>query len=179
MGKHRNIVVVPYNPAWPAMFRREVDQLAAVFGSELVEIHHIGSTSIPNMWAKPIIDMMPVVQSIDRVDALNDSLAALGYEAMGENGIPGRRYFRRNTGGRRSHHAHVFAADNEDVARHLIFRDYLIAHPDAAAEYAALKRGLARQFPHDIDGYWAGKDPFIREVTQKAYRWHSSAGEAR
>jgi len=167
----RNIVVVPYNPQWPEMFRREAAKIVAIFGPELVDLHHIGSTSVPGLSAKPIIDMMPLVRDINEVDRFNPAMAQLGYEPMGEYGIPGRRYFRKGGDENRSHHLHAFGFDSPEVARHLDFRDYLIAHPTEARQYADLKTRLAEQFPHDIERYMDGKDAFIKTIIQKAQAW--------
>jgi len=171
MGDIRNILVVIYNPEWPKMFQQEADKIAAVFGRELVDIHHIGSTAVPGLRAKPIIDMMPVVRTIDKADRFNAAMQQLGYEARGENGIAGRRYFSKGGDEDRSHHVHVFGQDNPEVARHLDFRDYLIAHPAEARQYAKIKIALAHQFPHDIYGYMDGKDAFIKTIIQKAQAW--------
>ena len=173
MGDNRNIVVVPYNPGWPDKFQREAKKLAAIFGPELIAIHHVGSTAIPGIMAKPIIDIMPIVQHIERVDALNPALIKLGYEPRGENGISGRRYFAKGGDLNRTHHIHAYQADNPEVTRHLDFRDYLIAHPRLAQQYAQLKVELAKQFPHDIFGYMAGKDAFIQEMILRAYTWRA------
>ena len=177
MRKRRKIVIVPYDPCWPAMYRAEAAQLSAIFGPELISIHHIGSTSIPGLSAKPIIDMMPLVRNIERVARFDSAMIQLGYEPMGENGIPGRRYFVRGGDLHRTHHVHTYAAGNPEVARHLDFRDYLIAHPEEAQEYTRIKQQLARQFPHDIDSYMAGKDVFIKEIIQKAQKWRARQRE--
>jgi GrpB-like predicted nucleotidyltransferase (UPF0157 family) len=164
----RTIIVAPYNPDWPLQFRAEAAKIAAVFGPDLVSIHHIGSTAVPGLSAKPIIDMMPVVRDIAAVDLFNPAMIRLGYQPKGENGISGRRYFVKGDDASRTHHVHIYAPDNPEVKRHLDFRDYLIAHPVEAQEYAALKVELARQFPHDIESYMAGKDGFIKEIILKA-----------
>lgn len=170
-GPTREVIVVAYDSQWPARFAEEAARLAPVFGRELIAIHHIGSTSIPGMAAKPIIDMLPVVWQIEAVDALNLTMEALGYAPRGEFGIPGRRYFAKGQGAQRSHHVHVFAVDHPDVARHLNFRDYLIAHPAEAEAYASLKQALARQYPHDMEAYIAGKDGLIKEIDRRAAAW--------
>jgi GrpB-like predicted nucleotidyltransferase (UPF0157 family) len=173
MGDMRNIVVVPYNPDWPEQFRREAAKIAAIFGPELISIHHIGSTSVPGLSAKPIIDMMPVVRDIEKVDMLNPAMIELGYVPKGENGIPGRRYFTKGGDANRTHHVHAYASGNPEVSRHLDFRDYLIAYPEEAQHYATLKAELARQFRNDIWGYMAGKDSFIKETLRKAQQWRA------
>ena len=173
MGDMRYIVVVPYNPRWPDMFQQEAELLGAVFGAELLALHHIGSTSVPGLSAKPIIDVMPVVTNIETVGQLNPAMIQLGYEPMGEHGILGRRYFRKGGDIHRTHHVHTFQAGNVEVARHLDFRDYLIAHPQAAQEYAALKIKGAKQFLHNIHGYMDGKDAFIRKTIERARCWRA------
>jgi GrpB-like predicted nucleotidyltransferase (UPF0157 family) len=171
------IVVVPYDPAWPELFREEAARVAAVFGDELLSIHHIGSTAVPGLAAKPIIDIMPVVRDVEQVDRLNEAMVALGYEPKGEFGLPGRRFFvRYNVEGQRTHHVHAYEPDNPEVVRHLDFRDYLIAHPEAAAQYAQLKQELAEQFRYEREQYTNSKTPFIKDIEQKARRWRNLAG---
>jgi len=173
--KMRNIVVVSHDPLWPECFRIEAERLAAVLGEELVSIHHIGSTSIPGMCAKPIIDIMPVVRDIRRIENLYPTMVRLGYQPMGEYGIPGRRYFFKGDSTLRTHHIHSYRADHPEVVRHLNFRDYLAAHSDEALVYARLKGSLAAQFRDDINGYMAGKDAFIKDILRKAELWASEA----
>ena len=166
-----HVRVVPYTSAWITRYQEEAARLRQVFGEELVEIHHIGSTSVPGLRAKPVIDIMPVVREITRVDGLDDAMRALGYEALGEFGIPGRRYFRKG-GFDRTHNVHVFQHGSEHIERHLAVPAYLRAHPDVAAEYGRLKAELARQFPEDIYGYMDGKDAFVKEVERAALLWY-------
>jgi GrpB-like predicted nucleotidyltransferase (UPF0157 family) len=166
------VEVVPYNPSWRSTFAAESQQIALAFGENIVAIHHIGSTSIPNIYAKPIIDFLVEVKNITKVDEQSSAMEALGYEVMGEFGIPGRRYFRKNNEiGTRTHHVHTFEINSPDIIRHLAFRDYMIAHPEAAQQYSQLKRQLAQQYPNDIYGYMDGKDSFIKEMEQKALAW--------
>jgi GrpB-like predicted nucleotidyltransferase (UPF0157 family) len=178
LGKTIIIVVVPHDPLWPEMYRQEAARLAAVFGDQLLSIHHIGSTAVPGLAAKPIIDIMPIIPDIEQVDRLNEAMIALGYEPKGEFGLPGRRFFvRYNMEGQRTHHVHAYEPDNPEVARHLDFRDYLIAHPEAAAQYAQLKQELAEQFRYERERYTNSKTPFIRDIEQKARGWRSNRGE--
>lgn len=167
-----HVNVVPYDPQWRERFVQEAAALRDIFGDLLVALHHIGSTSVPGLPAKPIIDMLPVVWDITRVDARNAAMMALGYEPMGEFGILGRRYFRKG-GDHRTHQLHVFQYDNrEAIDRHLAFRDYLRAHQDDAERYGALKVELARRHPTDIIAYMEGKDPFIKAMEHTALLWY-------
>lgn len=167
----RNIYVVPHDPAWAQSYAEEVQLLRPVFGANLVEMHHIGSTAIPGIHAKPVIDILPVVKDIEAVDALNPQMEALGYHPKGEYGIPGRRYFFKQGTKDHSHHVHVFQQGSPEIARHVNFCAYLRAHPEEAQAYSQLKIDLAQQFPHDIDGYCDGKDTLVRELDEKAARW--------
>lgn len=107
---------------------------------------------MPGIYAKPIVDMLAVVDDIGAVDRCNDDLARLGYTAKGEFGLPGRRYFFCNDiTGVRTHQIHTFQASTTDVTRHLAFRDYLIAHAEVAVAYSDLKRRLAAAHPDDIE----------------------------
>ena len=166
------VQVVPHNPKWREAFEAESKRIAQAWGDNIAAIHHIGSTAIPTIHAKPIIDFLVEVKDINRFDEQSDSLEKLGYEAKGEFGIPGRRYFRKdNPPGIRTRQIHTFAAGSAEVERHLAFRDYLIAHPEAAEKYGALKRELAKQYPDDIYGYMDGKDAFIKEMEARALEW--------
>ena len=165
------VEVVPYCTKWPEQYRQEAEAISQILGDKLVAIHHIGSTSVPGLAAKPIIDIMPVVHQIETVDNLSAGFEALGYEVMGEFGIPGRRYFRKGIE-RRTHQIHIFEqSDQENILRHLAVRDYLRTHPEAAGAYAKLKMQLAAQFPFDIEAYCDGKDAFVKELEQKALQW--------
>jgi GrpB-like predicted nucleotidyltransferase (UPF0157 family) len=115
------------------------------------------------------------VKDITKVDEQSAAMRALGYEAMGEFGITGRRYFRKNSSPEiRTHNVHIFEAGSTEVVRHLAFRDYMIAHPEEAQKYSELKRVLAEKHPQDIESYMDGKDSFIKEIEQRALQWCSS-----
>ena len=166
-----NIVVVPHDPAWAGGFAQESTALSEVFASCLVGLHHIGSTSVPGLAAKPVIDMLLVVGDVDEADGKNDEMAALGYEAKGEFGIPGRRYFTKGRNDARTFHLHAYGVGHPAVKQHLDFRDYLIAHPDEATVYGELKKELAGRYRDAIQEYMAGKDPWIKEVLARAQSW--------
>lgn len=167
--------VVPQNPAWKRDFQVEADQIAQALGDLVVVQHHIGSTAIPGIFAKPTIDMLLEVKNIIWLDDRTAAMDGLGYEAMGEYGIPGRRYFRKgNASGIRTHHVHAFQAGSPEIVRHLAFRDYMVAHPQEAQRYGVLKRKLAAEHPDDIQAYMDGKDAYIKEQEAKALAWRAS-----
>src|SRR5699024_7933036 len=130
---------------------------------EIIEIHHIGSTSVVGLMAKPIIDIMPVVRDINRIDDFNAAMMAIGYEPKGENGLPGRRFFRKG-GDKRTHHLHFYAIGDSYIKRHLAFRNYLRSHPDAVKEYGNLKKELSQCFPNEIEAYINGKEQLVSEI---------------
>lgn len=169
----RKVEVVAHDPAWAQMFAEGAQQIAAVFGEEIVAVYHIGSTAIAGIKAKPILDFLVEVRDIEKVDQFNDKMVALGYQPRGEYGLPGRRYFVKQRGETHLHHIHTYQSDHPDLQRHLDFRDYMRAHPQEAQAYSRLKERLARQFPTDIDSYVAGKDAFIKEIDEKAARWRA------
>lgn len=162
-----NIVsVVPYDPTWPKYFADEAQRIKHVLGSNCIDIHHIGSTAVPGLSAKPIIDMLPVVNDIVLVDNVSDAMQSLGYRVEGEYGMPLRRYFRK--GSRvNTHHVHVFEKDSPEIERHLLFRDWLRLHAEDARAYATLKIALAERFPMDISGYCLGKNEFVAAIETK------------
>jgi GrpB-like predicted nucleotidyltransferase (UPF0157 family)/N-acetylglutamate synthase-like GNAT family acetyltransferase len=149
--------IVPYGPEWVEQFEREKEFIKKAFGTNCLEVHHIGSTSVPHLLAKPVIDILPVVKEIRAVDRLS------GYEAKGEWGIPFRRYFQKE-----GVHVHVYEEGSADIDRHLKFRDYLRSHPQEADAYAALKRDLAAKFPNDSFNYCLGKEAFITAIEKKS-----------
>ena len=169
----RIIEIVPYDEAWPSLFMAEAQRLGQIL-RDVVAIHHIGSTSVPGLAAKPIIDILLEVNTIGALDAQTQTLSALGYEAKGEFGIAGRRYFAKG-GMQRTHQVHAFARGDPNVTRHLAFRDYLRAHPGVASEYADLKRRVAASCQNDIVAYSAGKRAFIQTHEAAALKWRSSA----
>ena len=166
------IRVAPHDPAWSAAFDVEAMRIRDAAGDVVVRLHHIGSTAIPGIHAKPVIDMLLEVASLAGLDIRISALEALGYEALGEFGIAGRRYFRRDDAdGVRTHQLHAFVAGGADVVRHLAFRDYMRAHPAIADDYGALKQRLAEAHPHDMAAYIDGKDAFVSEHERRAVLW--------
>ncbi len=168
----RKVEVTVYSDQWPLLFEKEASILIEIFGEEIVKIHHIGSTSVKGLKAKPIIDIMPIVKDINGVDRYDNKMKAIGYECKGENGIYGRRYFQKG-GDQRTHHVHVFQENNPQIDRHLAFRDFLRAFPDVAEKYGALKEELSKQFPYDIDSYIRGKNDLVQEIEKQALKWKS------
>lgn len=166
------IRVVDYDSDWLVAYSDEAKDVSKAAGNTLVCIHHIGSTSIPGIKAKPIIDILLEVESLDALDERAMEFEALGYEVMGEFGIPDRRYYRRdNSSGVRTHQIHAFKAGVPDVARHLAFRDYMRSHPIVASQYGELKARLAKEHSHDMDAYMDGKDSFVKDHEKLALQW--------
>lgn len=169
----RKVELQSYDPEWLRLFEAETERLTAVFQPNLVAIHHIGSTAVPGIKAKPIIDILVVVRDIEQVDTVNEAMNQLGYIARGENGVDGRRYFRKGSDVYHTHHIHTFQDGHHEIARHLNFRDYLIAHPDVAQAYGRLKEELARKYVSEPPLYTNSKTDFIEDVNEKAAAWRS------
>jgi GrpB-like predicted nucleotidyltransferase (UPF0157 family) len=169
----RIVRLEPHNPAWVRLYHEEAGRLAGLLSADLVAIHHIGSTSIPTIKAKPIIDLLVEVRDIGRIDAFNPQMEALGYTPMGEYGIPGRRFFYKGTEDLHTFHVHIFQHDNPEFQRHLNFRDYLIAHPNEARRYEAVKEELAEQHRDDAGAYAEAKTPYIRQIEKLALAWRA------
>ncbi len=161
--------MVPHDAKWRQEFQQEAKDISDALGTNVAAVHHIGSTAIPGIHAKPVLDLLLVVQDIGALDEKQARMEAMGYEALGEFGIPGRRYFRRdNPFGERTHQIHAFENGSPQIKRHLAFRDYMIDNPDAAQNYSDLKRELAAKYPDDIESYMDGKDEFIKEIDRRA-----------
>lgn len=165
--KSRKIEVVKYNPAWPKRFDTERKRLRRTLGEVAKRIHHMGSTAVPGLAAKPIIDILVEVTDLDALDRLNSAMEAIGYEPKGEFGIPGRRHFQKG-GNRRTHHIHAFKRGDFNVLRYIAFRDYLRSHPEVSHEYGELKKRIAKACEDDIDRYCSGKEDYVKELEKKA-----------
>jgi len=167
------MLVVPHDPAWASAYAAEAEAIGAALAGPLIALHHIGSTAIPGILAKPIIDMLGEVTNLAALDTAATALEPLGYAAMREFGIAGRRYFRKHdAAGVRSHHLHIFAQGAPQIRQHLAFRDYLRAHPQRAADYARLKQTLA----DDPDSYAERKGPFVLATQAEALAWQAERG---
>ncbi len=158
--------IVEYDAAWPLRFRALAGRATAALGDLVLRVEHVGSTSVPGLAAKPVIDLDVVVRPED-VERAVQRLAAIGYVHRGELGIPGRHAFRPPPG-EAKHHLYVCVAGSDGLREHLLFRDHLRAHPDVAREYADLKRRLAQAHGTDRDGYQEAKSAFIDAVTRRA-----------
>jgi GrpB-like predicted nucleotidyltransferase (UPF0157 family) len=167
----RTTNIQAWNEEWEKLYKQEEERLKEVFKDELVNIFHIGSTSIPTIgYAKPIIDIMMVVEDIEKVDKYNDQMRVIGYEPRGENGIVGRRYFPKGIDNR-THHLHIFQVGSEQIISHLNFKEYLIENTEEAKKYGELKVNLAKQFPINHHKYQDGKQQFVNELALKANEW--------
>lgn len=172
------IYLADHDPRWPQLFEEERARLQTAIGEWATDIQHVGSTSIPGIAAKPIIDIAVHLRSL--VDALYciTPLMELGYECLGDFGIPGRIYFRKRTdqplrgqsheGIGRTHQIHMYELTNEQYEKQIVFRDYLRAHPDAAREYEALKRQLAERHARDVEAYALAKSDFVQIILRSA-----------
>ncbi|MEO8538920.1 MAG: GrpB family protein [bacterium] len=159
----RTIEVVEYDPDWPDWFRRIRTALLPSLESLCVGIEHVGSTSVPGLAAKPIIDIDVVISSRSLFPAVRDALASIGYVHRGNLEIPGREAFERPSGGL-PHHLYVCSVDTPNLHNHLVLRDTLRARADLRERYAAVKRQLAVTHRDDVDGYVDAKGPVIEEI---------------
>lgn len=167
------VFIVPHQASWSDAYKSEAGRITRAAMPMNIRLHHIGSTAIPGIFAKPIIDLLGVVSDLHDLDQKTSALEELGYEAKGEMGIPGRRYFRRtNAEGQRSHHLHVFGEGSPAIERHLAFRDFLIVHPGQARAYSELKQRLMAIKNITWDAYIDGKSPFIEKTEQDALVWY-------
>lgn len=156
-------------PAWSETFERERLRLRQALGDILIDVHHIGSTAIPNIRAKPVVDLMPIVSDLRNLDAARIAVETLGYEWWGEYGIQDRRFCTlTDTAGQRIVHAHFFAHGSSAVEGHLAFRNYLRAQPNIAKEYEAIKRRAADTSPNDSNEYSQRKSAWILATEAKA-----------
>lgn len=168
LGLERYTVMLKqYDTRWAELFEEEHVRLKAVLGDE-VEVQHVGSTSVPGLGAKPILDIGVGIEDFDAASASVESLEKLGYTFRGEQGIPRRHYFVKGPDDNRTHHLHMLERTNPEWRKLLFFRDYLRAHPEALGQYQKLKTHLAEQFPGDREAYTNGKHTFIQDILNRA-----------
>jgi GrpB-like predicted nucleotidyltransferase (UPF0157 family) len=167
MGLEKGTVrLIPFTMEWERLFIEEKIRLLAAVGKYVFDIQHVGSTSIPGMAAKPIIDIAIAVKNFEEASVCIKPIEKLGYEYKGENGIPRRHFFAK--GNPRTHHVHMNEIGSRDWNDQIIFRDYLTQHREIAKEYAELKIEFAKRYPTDRQSYLDSKAPFIERVLQLA-----------
>lgn len=170
-GQSRRIEVVAYCAAWPSSFAAEKDLIENFIPIGDMQIYHIGSTAVPMLAAKPVIDILLVTDDVSKLDDCAGAFEKINYTCKGEFGIPGRRYYQKG-GHLRSHQIHAFSGGAERVTKFLAFKHYLINHPEIATEYAALKIAAAFNCAHDINKYSQLKQEFIAHHEPLAIAWY-------
>lgn len=170
--KNGKIEVVDYSPDWPKLYEEEIKLINKILSSEIIRAHHIGSTAVPYLAAKPTIDILLEVKDITQLDKYNGDMENLGYMPKGEFGIPGRRYYSKGED-KSTHHVHAFNDNSYEAKRHLAFRDYLIANPKIAEQYGSLKKQNAEKCNNNIDAYCKLKNNFVKYHEQKALDGYS------
>jgi len=168
----RPVLIVDYDPRWPTIYSKEKDQILSVVGNKVVAIEHVGSTAIPGLGAKPIIDIMVAVRQLLDASGCIEPLRSIGYVYVPEyeKELPERRYFRKGPEGVRNKHFHLHMVQHggDFWKRHLMFRGYLRCHPDVAQQYCELKRKLAEKHVLDREAYTEAKTPFIESILTQA-----------
>jgi GrpB-like predicted nucleotidyltransferase (UPF0157 family) len=163
-GRSDRVELVEHDPGWAKLYEQEATKLSAIFDGAVVGIEHIGSTAVPHLCAKPIIDVLVGLRELQLDDEQIAAMESLGYAYLGEHGLPGRLFFRKEP---RTHHVHVVEHRGEHWERQLTFRDALRADPDERRRYDEYKRALAAE-GHPREVYTELKTPFIREVEARA-----------
>ncbi len=159
--------VVAYSPDWEKMFSAEASVLKAVFGDAALGIEHIGSTAVPGMQAKPVLDILVLVEDINAADRFIEPMQQAGYVYAGEYVMPRSRLYRKVSGGEIIANIHVFPKDHHHVQSMLGVREYLLHHPDEVERYSELKKELYVKYPNDYGEYRRQKDLFLSELIAK------------
>jgi GrpB-like predicted nucleotidyltransferase (UPF0157 family) len=173
------VEIEPYNPDWSMMAVEISEKLAKVLGENLAAVEHIGSTSVPGLAAKPVIDLIPVVNNLTELDNQKNLLEGLGYKWHGEFGISGRRFCTyTSSSGKRLVHLHFFEKGAAAITRHLAFRNYLRAHPAIAKEYETEKRRAAQLHANDSLAYNDEKAAWVQHHEKEALTWHQHRNDS-
>jgi len=165
------IRIVAHDPEWPVLAEQEMRRIAGALGAVAVRIEHVGSTSVPGLAAKPIIDLQLSADRLEPRERYVVPLEALGYLFVPAPESPDHHFFAKPPERPRTHHLHVCAAGSDQELRHLAVRDFLRSHPAEAARYAALKREVATRHPQDRLAYIAGKDAYVAALERRALTW--------
>jgi GrpB-like predicted nucleotidyltransferase (UPF0157 family) len=163
--------IVEYDPAWAESAGGEMARIVGAVGEAVVRLDHVGSTAVPGLAAKPIVDLQLSVADIDARSLYVGALEGLGYLFAPDPASPDFHFFGLPAARPRTHHLHVCGAESEDERRHLAVRDYLRAHPDEVVAYAELKRSLAARAPGDRLAYIEGKDAYVGSLERRALAW--------
>jgi GrpB-like predicted nucleotidyltransferase (UPF0157 family) len=163
--------IVDYDPAWPALAAAELRRIAEALGEVAVRLEHVGSTAVPGLAAKPILDLQLSVGAMQPRERYVDPLERLGYLFVPEPESPDYHYFAKPPERPRTHHLHVCEAASKHEFRHLAVRDFLRTHADEAARYAALKREVVARHPQDRLAYIDGKDEYVTALERRAVTW--------
>lgn len=170
----RKTKVLPYDPTWPLQYASEAKKITALLEDNLIATHHIGSTAVSGLSAKPVIDILVVVKDIAILENYKNRLECLGYHWMGEYGISGRCYLWKRENDTIDFHLQCFQSDHIGSKHTLIFRDFLRQHPDKALQYAQAKEKASEKFPNDAHAYWYEKKPVVDALLQEALNWHKT-----
>lgn len=161
----KHVVVLPYDEQWKQDFLDIKDELDSALGELVSGIEHVGSTSVPGLYAKPIIDIDVIIKDYTVFENVVSALKEIGYRHEGDLGITGREAFKYDGKEHlRKHHLYVCPEDSPELKRHITFRDYLRTHPDAVREYGSIKIEGAKLYPYDMERYILHKSPFIAKI---------------
>lgn len=166
--KRGTVKFAAHNLTWSKLFQDEKKQLLKLFPDEIIEISHGGSTAIPSIPAKPIIDMFAAVKSLKGAENIRTGLEKLGYEYRGEDGVSERILYVKGGPEMRTHHLQLVERTSKEWKNHIIIRDYFLKHPEMAKDYAELKIKLAEKYPNDRKSYTHGKNRFIKLIIERA-----------
>jgi GrpB-like predicted nucleotidyltransferase (UPF0157 family) len=169
--------IVDYDPAWPELAATEIARIEAALGAVAVRVEHVGSTAVPGMAAKPIVDLQMAVAAIEPTAPYSGPLGELGYLFAPDPASPAFHFFGRPAERPRTHHVHVCEADSDHELRHLALCDYLRTHPGEAMRYGEVKRELVALRRGDRLAYIEGKSGYVAALEQRALRWRSTPGQ--
>lgn len=171
-NQKRTYSIEEYNPDWVTKFEEIKKTLEDVFADKFVSIEHIGSTSVPGMKAKPLIDVLMIVETLEPFTHEKEIMVAKGYEWAENYILPNTMiFYKTENGDRKTENIHLCVRDSFKAKQFVYMRDYLRTHPDKAKEYTDLKEKLNKEFPNDYPAYRAAKNDFLKEVEKQSFDW--------
>lgn len=174
MTKNRSYKIIPYDPNWPILFSQESKKIGNIIGDNILETHHIGSTSIIGMSGKPTIDILFIVKDVSKISEKIIDMEKIGYTSLGSFNAKNSHLFEKEKNGNRIFIVHFYQKDHPEIKQILAIRDYLRNHENEATKYSEIKFSLFQKFPNDYKQYRKLKDEYMESLKERAIFWSES-----
>ena len=171
MTRNRSYKIISYDPKWPILFSQESEKISGIIGDNILETHHIGSTSVVGMSGKSTIDILFVVKNISKINEKVTDMEKIGYNSLGALNVKNSHLFEKEKNGNRTFIIHFYQKDHSEIKQIIAIRDYLRNHGDEVKKYSKIKLSLFQKFPDDYKQYRKLKDKYMKDLKERAIFW--------